>query len=385
MAATIAAAASTSGVVATTAAATMSVNDEDLNVTPKTTTTEVSFPSKDGSFRLYGDLTLPGTTSSSTTKKVPAVLFLSGSGPIDRYGNVPGFFTGFRLETHRRFAQQFSCNMAVLSYDKRGIGKSTGSTRNQRGRVLYDTAGADDLVEDAVQAVLFLANHPQIDDSKLVVMGHSEGAILLPWVWRQANQVLEQQQKQPIKGCIFLSGIGEDIYTAMALQRERVLEEVQDEPGLQGWVLRKAVTKQKLDKQYNDLMEKIFDDPKTKDMDAIPMYCGMVKLNAKWFRTHKEYKAQEDLVHVTCDCLAITGQKDIQVRASLCEQSETFLKKAKSVEHHEPENLTHLLRSTTDKNPKLIHLKQDYPKMGKQPLDSELMGWIEDWCQRKII
>src|SRR5207249_3459547 len=62
----------------------------------------------------------------------PAVVLLHGSGPLSRYsfGPIPHFFA--------------AAGLAVLTYDKRGTGQSTGS---------FDTATFDQLAEDGASAV----------------------------------------------------------------------------------------------------------------------------------------------------------------------------------------------------------------------------------------
>ena len=157
---------------------------------------------------------------------------------------------------------------------------------------------------------------------------------------------------------------------------------MKETPGPQGWLLRRLVTKEKLEKQYSKFMTKVNaeDEP-----DFVAMYpCGLVKQPAKWLREHVEYDANDALAkHITCHCLAITGQKDFQVRNEFCtpERAAKLVPSAKSVEVHRPENLTHALRSM-DGEAKMLNLKQDYKRMGKLPLDEELLSITDDWCDR---
>jgi pimeloyl-ACP methyl ester carboxylesterase len=198
---------------------------------------EVSFPSSDETFTLFGTLTL-----SSTEEPTPAVLIIAGSGPIDRNGNVQGILGtpigAMKLNTSNRFAEFFNGTerpIAVLSYDKRGVGESISA----RDKNLYYRAGIADLVSDAVEGYRFLANHPRIDTKSITLLGHSEGAILLPLI---CKHVIEQGL-DPVKGCIFLAGFGESVLDASTLQRERIIREVNEEDGFKGWILRKTVTR----------------------------------------------------------------------------------------------------------------------------------------------
>ena len=183
----------------------------------------------------------------------------------------------------------------------------------------------------------------------------------------------------PVLGCIFYSGLGENLVDAMQLQRETIVEEVNQKPGISGWLLRRLVTKKRLDKQYTDFLVKVNapDEP-----DYISLYCGLVKQPAKWLREHIEYNVEDALEkYITCHCLAITGMKDYQVRSKFCVQAEKLVPNAKSIEAHRPVNLTHCLRST-EGEAKMMNLKKDYTRLGKLPLDEELMSITAAWCDR---
>ncbi|KAL7550993.1 hypothetical protein ACHAWF_014199 [Thalassiosira exigua] len=185
----------------------------------------------------------------------------------------------------------------------------------------------------------------------------------------------------PIFGCIFYAGFGENLVDAMAFQRESILGEVDETPGFKGWILRKVITKKRLDKQYDDLLLKINapDEP-----DFVSIACGLSKQPAKWLREHIAYDVNDALAkYITCHCLAITGQKDFQVRNKFCteEMAAALVPNAKSTEVHRPENLTHALRSM-EGTPKMLNLKKDYASMGRLSLDEELMSITEAWCDR---
>ena len=83
--------------------------------------------------------------------------------PIDRNGNVPSMHVN--LNTWNRFAEHCTSHfqpsdraIAILSYDKRGVGKS----KNADDKNCYYRAGMMDFVMDAVEAVRFAAVHPRM-------------------------------------------------------------------------------------------------------------------------------------------------------------------------------------------------------------------------------
>jgi pimeloyl-ACP methyl ester carboxylesterase len=85
------------------------------------------------------------------------VVLIGGSGPADRHND--GFFDELR-------AHLAGGGVAVLAYDKRGAGKSTGA---------WAGATVDDLAHDAAAAVAALQEHPRVAAGAVGVLGHSEG------------------------------------------------------------------------------------------------------------------------------------------------------------------------------------------------------------------
>jgi alpha-beta hydrolase superfamily lysophospholipase len=112
-----------------------------------------------GDVRLHGTLTLPDSPAVRT-----AVLFLHGSGPLDRDENMPGQ----RLDVFNTLARHFAgLGIASLRCDKRGCGRSTGD---------YVTAGQDDLKADAAACLRHLAQ--MFPEAGMHLVGHSEGTLL---------------------------------------------------------------------------------------------------------------------------------------------------------------------------------------------------------------
>ena len=117
-------------------------------------------PEADG-VSLAGTLTMP-----RGDQPVPAVILVSGSGPQDRDESV---------WEHRPFAvladHLTRQGIAVLRYDDRGFGESTGS---------YATGTLRDFASDAMAVLHWLRAQPGVDTSKIGVVGHSEGGLLAP-------------------------------------------------------------------------------------------------------------------------------------------------------------------------------------------------------------
>lgn len=117
---------------------------------------EVTF--KNGDVTLAGTLLLPVATPSSKVKR-PALVFTHGGGP-----QLRDIMWGLGyLYAARGFA--------VLSYDKRGVGKSTGN---------WGESSFEDLADDAVAGARFLQARNEIAANQIGFWGLSQGGWIAP-------------------------------------------------------------------------------------------------------------------------------------------------------------------------------------------------------------
>ncbi|MEK6255415.1 MAG: alpha/beta fold hydrolase, partial [Gemmatimonadales bacterium] len=131
---------------------------------------DVEFDNLEAGIRLAGTLTIPGGDGPH-----PAVTLLTGSGPQDRdetvFGHRPFLVLADYLTRH---------GIAVLRFDDRGIGASTGD---------FAVATTSDFASDALAAVAFLKTRPDVDPEKIGLVGHSEGAIVAPMAANRGGDV----------------------------------------------------------------------------------------------------------------------------------------------------------------------------------------------------
>lgn len=101
----------------------------------------------------------------------PGVVLLHGSGPVGRDG--PGYLPPIR----EHFARH---GIAALCYDKPGIGGSTGD---------WTTQTFDDRAAEALAAIAFLQQQPQIDPARIGLWGASQGGWIGPLAATRSSDV----------------------------------------------------------------------------------------------------------------------------------------------------------------------------------------------------
>jgi dipeptidyl aminopeptidase/acylaminoacyl peptidase len=126
---------------------------------------EVTFANLKAGNQLSGTLTMP---LSGKVSKI--VILISGSGPQNRNEEALQF-------NHRPFlvwSDWLSRNgIAVLRYDDRGVGKSTGQ---------FATATSADFADDAEAAVTYINSREDLKRLSIGLVGHSEGGMIAPMV-----------------------------------------------------------------------------------------------------------------------------------------------------------------------------------------------------------
>jgi alpha-beta hydrolase superfamily lysophospholipase len=146
------------------------------------TDTDVRIPA--AGFSLAGTVTMPPGATPQGRVRHPAILLIGGSGPVDRDGTVAG------IPLHAQLAGQLAEEgYIVLRYDKRGVGQSGGRV---------ETVTLQDYADDALAAVRFLSRRRDVDNRRIFVVGHSEGASVAMLAGRERR----------IAGLVLMGGIG---------------------------------------------------------------------------------------------------------------------------------------------------------------------------------
>ncbi len=137
---------------------------------------EVSFTSKNPKIRLAGELTLPNVPGPH-----PAIILITGSGPQNRDEELFGHKPFLVIADHLT-----RMGFAVLRYDDRGVGESSGD---------FSEADIHDFADDASGAFAWLKKQPFVDGEKIGYLGHSEGGYIAPLA----------AQQTPAKFMVFLA------------------------------------------------------------------------------------------------------------------------------------------------------------------------------------
>ena len=252
---------------------------------------EVTFVNEKEGNTLVGTLTIPKGEGP-----FPAMVLVSGSGQQDR---------DEELMNHRPFwviADYCALHgIAVLRYDDRGIGGSTGEVEN---------ATSMDFSYDAEAAFDYLRNRKEINASKVGILGHSEGgvinfmvsarrpevAFLISLAGPSVNgiEVLKEQQAAILR----TSGMSEEaiqfsgnanaqMFDIVEASNDRVEADTLIRQLLKGWGYNEELTEQTVG-----------------------------QMTSAWMYFFLKYDPAEAIVKTKCPALLLNGSKDLQVIAS---------------------------------------------------------------------
>src|SRR5688572_7879553 len=130
----------------------------------------VTFENVQAKITLSGTLTLPAKEGS-----YPAVILITGSGPQNRDEEVAGHKPFLVISDYLT-----KKGIAVLRYDDRGFGESTGD---------FKSGTSLDFSTDVESAVIYLKTRKEINQQKIGLVGHSDGGMIAPMVAAKSEDV----------------------------------------------------------------------------------------------------------------------------------------------------------------------------------------------------
>ena len=263
---------------------------------------EVDIPNAQAGVRLAGTLTIPKNES-----KPGVAILISGSGPQDRDES---------LMNHKPFwviADHLSRNgIAVLRFDDRGVGKSTGD---------FSKATTLDFVSDVEAVVKFLKEDTRLDSQKIGLVGHSEGGIIAPLV---------AEKDSDVRFIVMLAGPGVNGKEISVDQADAILrasgvsgENRDRQRKIQAILLRLAEQKPALSEEdyksqaLAEIEPLLTDNEKSKNAGKEMVDVAVAQVLTPWFNFFLTHEPAPVLEKLTCSVLALNGEKDLQVTPEL--------------------------------------------------------------------
>ena len=248
---------------------------------------EVAFPSSAAGVTLAGTLTVPQGKGP-----FPAVVLISGSGPNDRDEMLLGHKPFLVLSDYLTRK-----GIAVLRYDKRGVGKSTGK---------YAAATTADFADDAEAALSYLKTRDGVDPRRMGLIGHSEGGAIAPMVAARNKDVafVVLMAGTGVPGDQILVEQHRLIALAMGAPAEIVDSQVTREREFIALVERE---------KDNAVVEKEIRTKFGGDVPEAQIGTMVKELTSVWFRYFFTYDPATSLRKVQCPVLVLNGSLDLQV------------------------------------------------------------------------
>ena len=239
---------------------------------------------------------LPGTLSFTNTK-TPLIIWVHGSGNVDRNGNQGAVVKANYIKQFREGVNKN--NIAFFSFDKR--------TSNAKNFKFLKGITLNDFVDDVQKAI----NHFKDDKrfSEIILVGHSQGSLIAMLASKNVHKYIS------------LAGPGESIDKTMTKQ-------VTAQNALLGEATAahfKELKETGTIKEVNPMLVSIFS-----------------KQNLPFFKSWASYNPTKEIKKLTVPILIINGTKDLQVKV---EDAKALHKANQSSEIVIIENMNHVLKN----------------------------------------
>jgi uncharacterized protein len=242
--------------------------------------------------KLAGTLTLPPGPGP-----FPAVVLVSGSGPNTRNEPILGHQIFLVLADHLT-----RNGIAVLRYDKRGTGDSSGD---------YGKATTVDFANDADAATAYLRSRPEIDPKRVGLIGHSEGGLIVPIVATKdpATAFIVMMAGPGVDGRKILLEQSRLISLAMGMPQDQVDEAME----LRRKIFAVVASEKDPAAAEAKLRALVADYAASHKVSPEMIQAQVDAVNTDWFRYFFDYDPAPTLARVRCPVLALNGSLDLQV------------------------------------------------------------------------
>ncbi|MCF2490736.1 S9 family peptidase [Dyadobacter sp. CY347] len=286
---------------------------------------DVTFANNKAGIKLSGTFTYPKKEGA-----FPVVILISGSGPQDRNEEVFGHKPFLVIADH--LTRQ---GIAVLRYDDRGIGKSTGN---------FMMATTLDYATDAESAVAYLKTRKEIDSQKIGLAGHSEGGLVAAIAASRTKDIgfVISLAGPGVKGIEVIKlqseliaragGIEENEIAMMKKMDEETIEILLSTPDT---TLLRTKMAAHAKRNLKNFPEKVLPPGQSKEQFFASQINAMC---TPWYQFLYKSDPAAYFSKITCPILALNGAKDLQVSAS--------------------QNLPAILKAASDGNNKNVTIKE---------------------------
>ena len=313
---------------------------------------EVTIVNKKENVCLAGTLTWPNKSSS-----IPAIILISGGGGHDR---------DYSILRHRPFlviADYLTrLGIAVLRFDERGVGSSTGD-RSQATCKYY--------ADDVLAGVRFLHTFNEFNPTRIGLIGHSEGGMIASVSAAESKDIsfIVLLGSPGLAGAEYQYQFEESINRAMGLSEEMIASKR---------VIQEKIFNVLLHENDQWIIENKIYEIYRKFYPQIPegkIKAGIAKFLSPGFQYNLTYDPASTLQNSCCPVLAIYGENDLHVPPEgNYNAMESILKSRADVPYKviKLPGLNHFFQTTDNKEP------FDYGKI-EETISPIVLELISDW------
>ncbi len=281
--------------------------ENKVNLRPQEPLRPYPYMSKDVSFRNdEANIKLSGTLSLPKQRGVfPAVVLISGSGAQNRDEEIfehKPFLVISDFLTRR--------GIAVLRYDDRGVGESTGN---------FSSSTSLDFASDVKSAVSYLKGCKQIDKNNIGLIGHSEGGLIASLV---------ASESKDLAFVVLLASVGIK-GNELLLKQTELISRISKKPEVEIDSINKIqkelfdiilkYDQNKVKIELTNYLEAIYKDSVSKNKSKMKIKRGAFikntvdRLSSPWMTYFVKCEPYQILKNIKCPVLALNGKKDVQV------------------------------------------------------------------------
>jgi dipeptidyl aminopeptidase/acylaminoacyl peptidase len=326
---------------------------------------EVSFINEESGVTLWGTLSLPQEDG-----KLPAVVLFPGSGAVDRDSTF-GKYKAFKIIAEYLAGK----GIAVLRFDKRGVGKSTGE---------FATLTEEDLVQDGCVAIEYLKSRSEINPKHIGLIGHSEGGLIASMLASRSDDV---KFLVIMAGPILSGKENSSLVFTLLVNEDKAKTQNLDEDKVVFDRFFTLVSQQTLSQTQREECIEIAKKMLPRITNKTKAVLGFTQLTPEtfvsifsipWLQELLDSFPESTIRKLKCPILGIYGSKDVQVPPQNGEVLNTILEQSGHADYTVKEivNANHLFQYCITGYP------SEYPT-NSQTMVPEVLAFLDGWISEK--